>query len=261
MSSTVSSAGPEPLIRKESAVARHLKSMGDTLGVHVYGSVGAKLDADWQMVPLVAGLVDGQCEYVARRRGRRVPVAPMLRLGGELWVWFSYREEWDRERPGGRTRRFTFRSAGLTIFLGCRNSQYKAQMLRAEWSGLARWNGDEYDYLGRDAAHPHWHFDAVEVRRGDAAAGETGTFLDAVEGEAEEAEAREFGSRSTSLEQIPDLATKRDMGRIHFPSAAAWWEDPPRNTHVHSPGSPKQIQAWAGNTLEYLVREFDRLWR
>ena len=251
-----------PLILPESAIDRHLKSMEPILSVHVDGSEGARVVADWQVVPMVAGLVDGQCEYVARSRGRsrKVPVAPVICLGGGLWAWFSYREEWDYEHPAGRTRRFAFRSAGLAIFFGYRNNQYKSQMFRAEWSGRAtRRNGTDDGLLESGVAHPHWHFDAVESAAQHDPAYQKDTFRDVLASEVEEIKARDFGPQTTRSEPTRDIVSLRRMGRIHFPSAATWWKEPPRNLHVHSPGSPKEIEVWVERTLHYVVRELARL--
>ena len=102
---------PAPLVVPKASLITHFGSMEATLGTHVSS---ARIFADWNVVPLVVGLVDTECEYTARNRGPDVPVAPVLLLGGGLWAWVGYREEWGGEPLAGRTQRFSFRSAGLT---------------------------------------------------------------------------------------------------------------------------------------------------
>ena len=168
---------PRPLEIAQKALTTHLTSMEATLSGRVDGRGRATLSADWQVVPVVAGLTDARAEYTTRARGNRVPVVPLCSLGGDLWAWFSYREEWGGARPAGRARRFSFRSTGLTIYFGCRNSRYKAQMFRAEWAGWANWNGTDCCYQAGDAAHPHWQFDALEsLARDDTTRRAAGSF-------------------------------------------------------------------------------------
>ena len=157
---------PEPLRVTEASLAAHFGSIGAALGSKVDPAARVKLDADWSVVPLTAGLVGEGCEIISRNRGPDVPVAPMLLLESGLWAWVGYREEWDSEPPAGRVRRFSFRSAGLTIHFGYRNVRHKPQMFRAEWAGWARWNGTDYGYQAGEAAHPHWQFDALESLKG-----------------------------------------------------------------------------------------------
>ena len=247
------------LIVREASLATHFGSMGSTLDTHIDRSAGVKLVADWDTVPLVAGLTGPGCEYVARNRGPNVPVAPVLLLESGLWVWVGYREEWDSERPAGPTRRFSFRSTGLTFHFGYRNYLYKPQMFRAEWAGWSRWNGIEYSYQAGDAAHPHWQIDALESLRRDDADEQVATLLAVIRQEEQEAEPRDFSPQFMESEVVSDLISQQELSRIHFASAAAWWKAVPDDTHAHSPTTVTDIRVWVDRTLKYVVRELTRL--
>ena len=247
---------PAPLVVPKALLITHFESMEATLGTHVSS---ARIFADWNVVPLVVGLVDTECEYTARNRGPDVPVAPALLLGGGLWAWVGYREEWGSEPLAGRTQRFSFRSAGLTIHFGYRNSRHKPQMFRAEWTGWARWNGIDYGYQAGDAGHPHWQFDALQSLTHDGSASRAATFLAVLKHEEQETEPQDFSPQSMGPEEVRDLVSMQELSRIHFASAAAWWKDPPKDVHAHSPISLTEIQVWVARTLEYVVRELARL--
>jgi hypothetical protein len=219
----------------------------------------AKLDANWSVVPIVAGLVGEGCEITSRNRGSDVSVAPMLLLESGLWAWLGYREEWDSEPPAGRVRRFSFRSAALTIHFGYRNHRHKPQMFRAEWAGWARWNETEYGYQAGDAAHPHWQFDALESLKRDETAQRAATFLAVLRSEEEQTTPREFTPQALTRDEVGELIGAQELSRVHFASAAAWWKSPPENAHVHAPSSVREIQAWVHETVAYIHRELVRL--
>ena len=255
--SSVVSFPPVP----EASLVSHFRAIEETLDAQVDESAAPKLVADWNVVPLVVGLVGAGCEYADRNRGRAVPVAPVSLLGEGLWAWIGYREVWDGEPPAGRTRRFSFRSAGLTIHFGYRNSQHKPQMFRAEWTGSANGHETEYGAEANGAADPHWHFDAAEsLTRADAVE-RAAESLSILRIEEQETEPRDFIPQSVGLEDVRDLVSMQALSRIHFPSAATWWKGPTMDSHIHSPASETEIQVWVAKTLEYVVRELERLQR
>ena len=250
---------PAPLGVSERSLATHFASIGDSLRGHVDPMARTELVADWGVVPLVAGLFGDGCELVARNRGKDVFVAPILLLDSGLWAWVGYREEWSSVRPAGGVRRFTFRSAGLTFHFGYRNIRHKPQMFRSEWAGWANWNGTDYGYSAGDAAHPHWQFDALESLKREDTSERAADFLSILRSEEQDTEPRDFSPQSMGSEEVGDLISAQELSRIHFASAAAWWEAAPNDGHAHSPASLTEIRIWVDKTLRYVVRELARL--
>jgi hypothetical protein len=248
-----------PLSLREADVAAHFTKIGAILDTRVDSSARVRIDADWGMVPLVAGLIGKGCESTPRNRGSDVFVAPMLHLKSGLWAWLGYREDWDGEPSAGRVRRFSFRSAGLTVHFGYRNVRHKPQMFRAEWAGWARWNGTNYSHQAGDAAHPHWQFDVLESLKRDDASERAATFLSVLKSEEGSAEPREFRPQTLDDDDVGDMIGVQELSRIHFASAAAWWKSQPGGIHAHAPSKAEDIQVWLRETLIYLLRELGRL--
>ena len=198
-----------------------------------------------------------ECEFIPRNLGRRVHVAPLLDLGKGLWVWLGYREEWDEERRIRNIRRFSFRSVGLSIFIGPRNNEIKPQVFRAEWAGWARWDGSDYSFQATNAAHPHWQFDALDSLPDDDLSQRSAQLLRRLSAEAEP-EIHEFTPQLSEAD-VRDIVTTQKLSRIHFASAAAWWKSPPHDGHVHSPNNPVDVENWVQHSLDYIKLEFDRL--
>jgi hypothetical protein len=249
----------EPLEVRENSLVDHFAAVSATLGTNVDPTAHATLHADWSVIPIVAGLVGEGCEITPRNRGPDVQVAPLFLLESGLWAWLGYREEWDRAKPAGRVKRFSFRSAGLTVYFGFRNLRHKPQMFRAEWAGWARWKGTDYGYQGEDAAHPHWQFDALESLKRDDAAERAATFLSVLKSEEAAAVPRDFSPQALSRDDVGDMISVQELSRIHFASAAAWWKDAAENSHAHAPSSVHDIQRWVRKTLVYVCSELSRL--
>ena len=252
---------PESLVVPRNSLNKHFALIAATLDGQVDSSAQIEVIADWNVVPLVAGLVGDGCEIIARNRGPDVPVAPILLIKNGLWAWVGYREEWDSEPPAGRVQLFSFRSAGLTFYFGYRNNRYKPQMFRAEWTGWARWNGSEYGYQAGDAAHPHWQFDALDSLKRDDASQRAADYLSVLKIEEQDVKPRDFSPQSMDSEDVSDLISTQELSRIHFASAAAWWKDVPNNSHVHNPASLTELQIWVKKTLRFVGQELARLQR
>lgn len=237
-----------------------LKQHFDAIGIILQRrATGVIVSADWQIDPLVAGLVGQGCEYIARNRGRGVFVAPVVDLGLGFWVWFGFREAWKGERSVGRSRQFSFLSSSLTFHGGFRNQMFKPQLFRSEWAGWARWNGLELSYQAGNAAHPHWQFDAVESLSRTGKESNARALLRALMEEQGESELREFGPQAVDTEDVREIIEGQRISRIHFPSAHASWKSPPENAHAHVPQSLSEIESWLERTLEYSVSELRRL--
>lgn len=251
----------EPLIQIERQIREHFSSLGNIFKARVDSDGEVALNANWGIIPLVAGLVGQGCEVTSRNRGPDVRVAPIVRLDSGLWAWAGYREEWDAEAPAGRVRRYSFRSAGLTVHFGYRNLKHKPQMFRAEWAGVARWNGTDYCLQAGDAAHPHWQFDALESLSREHAEAQAETYLAVLKQEEEEIGPRDFSPHGISANEVGELILVQELSRLHFASAAAWWKAAPNGGHAHIPGSVRDIQTWVRETLSYVVSELARLQR
>lgn len=248
------------LIAPKSLVESHFRSIGNILDEGVDTIARVQLNANWDIVPLVAGIVGEGCEMIERNRGPDVPVAPMMLLQNGIWAWLGYREEWDSEPAAGKTQRFSFRSAGLTIYFGYRNVRHKPQMFRAEWSGWARWGGkQEAGYQAGNAAHPHWQFDALESLKPDSSVARAETYLEILRSEAVGSPAREFIPSGMTREDVGEIIGVQELSRIHFASAAMWWSAEPNNLHAHSPKVVQDIQKWVQQTLAYINIELQRL--
>jgi hypothetical protein len=250
-------AAPSPLTVKQAGLQAHLRATAGVLG-HVLEGNRVDVEADWQTVPLIAGLVGAGCERIHRNRGGSVNVAPFAALNAHLLAWLSYREEWDVEAKRVANPRYLFRTASLSVYFGCRRDVYKPQMFRAEWSGWAQWAGGRFGFQGSDAGHPHWQFDAIESLRENDQQERSETILKWL---AEETSAnervREFEAPPTS--DVKDIITTQEFARIHFASAAAWWKPTPLNAHAHSPKTTAEIQTWLSRSLTYLRDELVRL--
>ena len=248
------------LIASKSEVEGHFRSIGEVICEHVDATAQVQIIADWNIAPLVMGVAGSGCETAQRNRGLDAPVAPIFLLKDGLWAWLGYREEWDSEPPAGRTQRFSFRSAGLSIHLGYRGFRYKPQMFRAEWAGWARWNNLQGEsYQAGNAAHPHWQFDALESLKPDEREVLAATILDVLRSEADGVPAREFVPSGLTREDASELIGRHDISRIHFASAAVWWNDRPHDAHAHAPRAVRDVQKWLRQTLTYVNAELMRI--
>ena len=164
------------------------------------------------------------------------------------------------EPTSGKTRRYSYRSTGLTIHLGFRNILHKPQMLRAEWAGWARWNGQSYDQQAGNAGHPHWQFDGVgSLRPGNSGELTAREYLEVLSGEAQTVEPRAFIPEGIESSDINEIIGLKDFGRLHLASVAAWWRKAPEDIHTHFPSSASDVETWVKKTIDYTVGELDRL--
>jgi len=124
-------------------------------------------------------------------------------------------------------------------------------MFRAEWTT------DGASYQPGDPANPHWHFDALESLRRDETAQRASGILATLRMGEEDAEPRDF-SPPVSRNEVRDVVAVQKLSKLHLASAAAWWKGDPAS-HVQSPTSVRDIQAWVEGTLEHLAGELRRL--
>jgi len=233
----------------------HVRQLSETLATYVHPSARVQVEADWNLSPIIAGLVGQGCDFTERNRGRgQVAVAPFVELKDDLWSWLGYHEEW-ADDPGGRGRRLSFRSSSLTIYFGRAHENPKPQMFRAEWAGLARWGGaKDYIFQAPGAGHPHWQFDAIESLKRLDDAEEVAALRELLTGGGDAvSKFQPNGTRASLADSLSD----HSLSRIHFASAAAWWKlgEP----HAHGPGKPDDIRSWLAGSLAYIAEELGRL--
>ena len=243
-------AGNALLVTK-SKLEQHTQVLTTSLSKLTLSQMPVLVTADWGVSPLVMGIVGQECEIVARQRGRSAKVARLCEIGpGGLCAWLGLREEWD-EVTRGRWIRFSFRYVSLTIYVGYPFHEEKPQIFRAEWVGSAHLRSAQGDAAGNGAAHPHWQFDAIEMlsKSGGRDAVAVSRF-----DQAGTAEPRDFVGRNMGMASVQTLK----LSRIHFASAAAWWEAGTGN-HIHSPDSIQDVERWIKNTVEYTRTELQGL--
>ena len=245
----------EPLVVTEPNLLRHFRASGMILASEVDGSARLQVEPAFGRSRVIGGLQGYGCERIARNRGARVPIAPLLHLGRGLWAWLGYYEEWDGE--SGRGKNYEFRTVGIAIHFGLKNSELKPQMFRAEWAGLARWGGPTHGFQAPDAGHPHWHFDALDSLKDDRRSERAAQLLRRLRGESE-GEIREFGSGLSDYD-IRELVTAQKFSGMHFASAAPWWKSVPYGGHVHKPAKVADIENWVRQAIGYIKRELRRL--
>ena len=178
-------------------------------------------------------------------------------LGGGLFAWLGYHEEWSSE-VAGRSKLFSFRSSGATIHFGFEGVEPKPQMFRAEWAGLVRVDKG-YGFQGGDAGHPHWQFDALESLTAAGTAEEAAALADLIRADQLEPALRDFGLAGADIPEVRTVASSRSLAQVHFASAAAWWRPHPSDAHAHYPENVQQIQKWLSRTLSYIAVELRRV--
>ena len=243
----------------EKTLKMHFRSLETIIRQAVYENVQTIISPDWGVVPMSVGIVGNGCEIVSRNRGSDGHVAPLIRIGGGIWAWLGFYQEW---ASGGSARgnpKYSYRSTTLSIHMGFLHARHKPQIFRAEWTAWATWNGTAYSAQAGNAGHPHWQFDALESLRSQKTVDCASTILAVLKQEEKEVEAQPFSPGFVQPSEIDDLVMAKNFSRIHFASVAPWWEDPPKDRHIHSPASVLEIEAWVQKTIKYTREELARL--
>jgi hypothetical protein len=201
---------------------------------------------------VTAGLIGRVCERVERHRGRAV-VAPLASIrAGPLKAWFGYHEVWEA-RPG---KIYAFHHLSVTVFLGREGELFKAQIFRSEWPGIRCWTPSDIGFQSPGAGQPHWQFDALKTLR-DIDGSERAKSLARVRGDDPPAEVHgDFGLRilRTNLQEAA-------IERIHFASAAPWWQkqqNPATALHMNAPPDVAALHRWALGCISYIRQEVAR---
>ena len=248
---------PVPLYANESKLNMHFKQSSKILVSAVDSSAQLQVGTNFLESGVIGGLYGSGCELIPRNRGRRVPVAPLVCLGHGLWVWLGYHEEWEGERSDHGTPKYSFKTVGLSIHFGFRNNVLKPQIFRAEWAGWARWGSRNYSFQAGGAAHPHWHFDALDSVAEEKSSQRATELIRRLKANGD-SEIREFSPNLPDLD-VRDFIGAQKLSRIHLASAAAWWKSPPHGEHMHGPASLGDIETWVLRSIEYIKGELARL--
>lgn len=248
-----------PLVLSEQQLIQHFAAVEAIINGLVSADVTVRVAPDWGVTPLSAGLVGKGCEIVSRHRGPDVYVAPLVCYDEGIWAWLGFYQEWESEARSRKTRRYSYRSTGLTIHFGFRNIAHKPQIFRAEWAGWAKWNGQSYNQQAGNAGHPHWQFDGVESLRPGDGGRLARNYWELLKGGTRAVEPQAFSPQGVGSADVDEIVGAKDFSRLHLASVAAWWRKAPENAHAHSPASVSDIEAWVRKTIEYTVGELDRL--
>ena len=253
-------ASHDPLILGPALLEQHFKIVGERLQSVAVTPRSIKLLLETPPVGIVATLGGEGCDFAARNRGGRVPVAPVFGLKRGMWLWMGYHEEWrDTQLSAKRDaskRRLSFRSSGITFYFGRPNDPFKPQVFRAEWAGWLTWQGNDYSFQAGKAAHPHWQFDVLESIADDQSSAKANELLQALQSSADR-EAVDFADLVD--DNIKDLLLTQPFSRLHFMSAAHLWKSAPEDSWSHCPKTAVEIQKWVASTVNYIVDEFKRL--
>ncbi|RAN39076.1 hypothetical protein [Hyphomonas sp. GM-8P] len=248
---------PDKLIVSQAQLGQHFQNVQALLIEHT--TANTKLEVNWGVMPVAAGLVGSDCEMVERQRGPKAFVARSKNITDNLSAWFGYREEWGAEASAGATNRFSFRAMSLTVHFGQIGALNKPQIFRAEWSGFTNWSGTSPSFQAPGAGHPHWQFDAIESFFSNHQVVDVDDLREALRSDETEEAVLEFEPNQANLSQLDELECATRLSRMHFASAAAWWRIGDQGQHAHAPSSIIELKAWLGRTLEYIGEELDRL--
>lgn len=241
------------LLVTKSKLEQHTRVLTRSISDLTLSQAPVLVTPDWGVTPLVMGIVGQDCEIAARQRGKSARVARLCEIGPDgLCAWLGLREEWDVV-VRGRGVRYCFRYVSLTIHAGYPYREEKPQIFRAEWVGSGQHRESQFDAVGNGAGHPHWQFDAIDSLSHSNALGRDPVTVPRLD-DAENVKPRDFVGRDMGRARVQTLK----LSRIHFASAAAWWQTATDN-HIHSPDSIQDVERWIQNTVEYTRAELMRL--
>lgn len=220
-----------------------------------YGVSDLKLIGELSSGYAAAGFDGKACERVERGR-RVVPAVPIQKLtASEVYGWLSYHETWGAPPKG---EGYAFRQSGLTVFLGVKGELRKHQAFRAEWAGYGNWSGSDLGFSSPGAGHPHWQFDFAETLYNIEAQGELEDLRASLR---EEEVVEEFGG-TPSVPVVKDVIRSTQLSRLHFASAAPWWEirkDSTPAVHENCPKDDAALRRWVVGCCRYVVQELKLL--
>lgn len=241
---------PEPLVRELSTLQKHWgllsRDLQDLLSLRPQDvTISHEVVGDGAS----AGIEGHASMRAMRDRGPPASVVPLCNVGyEELAVWAGFQEHW----KATTAKRFAFHHAGITVYLGRRNTAEKFQIFRAEWAGfIDRGNGPAFESPG--AAHPHWQFDGIR-HLSDGPTTESRS-IDGLRAKLlEEQVERPFSALNakSTFEAVRDFP----VSRIHFALSASWASD---GQHTRAPADETEIRRWTTACLRYIQAEMGKI--
>ena len=213
------------------------------------------VDVTWSQDVLTAGFGSAGCERIVRNRGGGDNITDILAITPELFAWLGYNESWKFDGMVGGAKSYSFQQISLSFYLGRKGDGVKPQMFRAEWAGFAEWIRGRIGFQAKNAGHPHWQFDALESVLPETKDDDAKVLLGLLKEDSDQQSTKDFDPKTAS-EVILDVVRAQKMSRMHFASAAAWWQPESERRHAHSPKNVQQLRDWSSSTLAYIVQEF-----
>jgi hypothetical protein len=209
-----------------------------------------RVEADYQVNGVWAGLLGAACERIERNQGGPTWVVPLCELPSNLIAWLGWQENW--EIPGSQ-RNYRFKNMGLTVYLGKRNEAVKPQFLRLEWPGYAKWSsGDQSSFQSPGAGHPHWQIDLIQSLSNIRAE---------IAFDVESEEIVEDFELVVREQTVDNLVRRLSIERMHLASAAPWWLPAATGEVGHHMNAPPDLHAlnrWLHESIAYLRQELGR---
>jgi hypothetical protein len=216
------------------------------------GRQAVQIETEYQDEGVWAGLVGQACERARRERGRDSFVVPIAQLPHGLKAWLGLQEVW--EINSRDIRQYIFRHLGLTVHFGLVSDPLKPQVFRCEWPGIRDWTGSGPGFQSSGAGHPHWQFDlSAALRAGQKEISESE--FDRSGGEMVEDFAVEASPNVMTLLQSATIE------RMHFASAAPWWQRQPPDRdplHMNAPQDQESLSRWLLACIAYMKQELER---
>jgi hypothetical protein len=234
---------PDPLCSTDGTLAPHWNTLIGELAPYLHprsSTVALRPTSVGEQI--IASFSGEVVRRATRHRGGPVPIVPLRDLKHSWEVWIGYREVWTLL---GRRNRFAFSSSDITVFFSISNSGSFQQILRAEWTGLAK-EVQGWAFRPNNAGHPHWQIDVTEVLLAD-------NELEAARRLLREVEPREFGTPQQATLQYPPWY---EIGRMHLASAMRPWVD---SRIAHGPTGLGAVRTWVVHTIQLLNVELARL--
>ena len=224
-----------------------LESRCSTLASKIARALGISSDkvyctSETANAQAVIGLAGRSSELIERNAGQKHRVIQLCRLSDDVFAWVGFRERWQRI---GRERHMRFLDVGFTIHVGREGELIKPQIFRSEWVGVGGRNGR--DQVG----HPHWQIDIVDTVRRKRQEDKVGF------GGASKVYPRSGFDNNGKLDQSENFLLSVPIEKIHFASAAPWWE----KGEVMVANAPNDIPAldrWIVGCISYLRQEVAR---